>query len=417
MPDAIDLQSLTSDDRDAVLALDQAAFGFDGRDLDPEADTQWIEWDRAYGASRDGVLGGIYVVFSFGLGVPSRPPQAAQVVPMAGLSWVAVHPDHRRRGLLKAMIGHHLDTVHETGREAVSCLFASEPAIYGRFGYGLSTQSRRMTVPAKTALRPPHGDGGVTTRFEAARPEVHDRIVQEVYAAACLLRPGWTVRPPAHWRRYLQDPVSRRPGGGESLKIVVAEREGRPTGYALLRRTASWGEQAPEGKVSVIDLFGLDPQSEHALWRRVLDLDLMAEVTTPGLPLDHPLTIWASETGTGSRAGHALWTRIVDLDAAFTSRGYQGEVEVVLDVSDRLCPWNAGRWRLAAGGDAAVCERTNASPDLALDIRELGSVYLGGITLAALGAAGLVDELTPGSLAAASAAFRSPLLPITPPMF
>src|SRR3954451_3230856 len=74
MPDAITIQSLTSADRDALLALDQAAFGFDGRDLDPEGDTQWIEWDRAYGARREGVLGGIYVVFSFGIGVPASPP-------------------------------------------------------------------------------------------------------------------------------------------------------------------------------------------------------------------------------------------------------------------------------------------------------------------------------------------------------
>jgi len=77
MPDAITIQSLTSSDRDALLELDQSAFGFDGRDLDPESDTAWIEWERAFGARRGDALGGIYVVFSFGLSVPARPPEVA----------------------------------------------------------------------------------------------------------------------------------------------------------------------------------------------------------------------------------------------------------------------------------------------------------------------------------------------------
>jgi predicted acetyltransferase len=190
-----------------------------------------------------------------------------------------------------------------------------------------------------------------------------------------------------------------------------------PTGYATLRRSASWGENAPEGKVQLLDVQSLDPASSYALWRRVLDLDLMAQVTTPGLPLDHPLAIWAGETGVSAKPGHALWTRIVDIDAALTARGYAGVLDVVLEVSDEACPWNAGRWRLVAGGGGATCERTTAAADLALDIRELGSAYLGGTTLVALGAAGLVDEHTPGALAASSVAFGSPVLPATPYMF
>jgi predicted acetyltransferase len=417
MPDSITIQSLTSADRDTLLEFDQAAFGFDDRDTDPDLLTAWIEWDRAYGARRGDRLGGIYVVFSYGLSVPASPPERAIVIPMAGLSWVAVHPDHRRRGLLAAMMHHHLRTVHESGREPISCLFASESGIYGRYGYGLSTESRRLTLSSKASLRPPRDLGDVATRFDAARPEKHDHIVKQVYDAACLLRPGYTVRPPAQWKRNLADPVLRRPSGAEALKIVIVEHDGLPTGYATLRRTASWGESAPDGKVQLLDVQALDPASSYALWRRVLDLDLMAQVTTPGLPLDHPLVIWAGETGVSAKTGHALWTRIVDIDAALTARGYAGDLDVVLEVSDEVCPWNAGRWRLAAGGDGATCERTTAAADLALDIRELGSAYLGGTTLVALGAAGLVDEHTPGALVASSAAFASPVHPATPYMF
>ena len=138
MPTDVTIEPLTSTDRDALLRLNQSAFAFDDRAVDPEPDTAVIEWDRAWGASHDGELAGIYVVFSFGLTVPGMTPAAATVVPMAGLSWVAVHPDHRRHGVLRAMVSHHLSGVRDAGRgEAVSCLFASEAGIYAAAGHGL----------------------------------------------------------------------------------------------------------------------------------------------------------------------------------------------------------------------------------------------------------------------------------------
>src|SRR5689334_9646511 len=154
MASEIAIEPLAPTDRETVLALDQAAFGFDDRGLDPEADTAWIEWDRAFGAYRDGALAGIYMVFTYALSVPGSPPEAAITTPMAALSWVGVHPDHRRRGVLKAMMRHHLHGVHDADRpESVSGLFASEPRIYGRFGYGMAAETKRLTLPGKAALR------------------------------------------------------------------------------------------------------------------------------------------------------------------------------------------------------------------------------------------------------------------------
>jgi predicted acetyltransferase len=414
----ISVQPLSLSDRDALVALDQSAFAFDPRVFDLEADTAWVEWDRAFGARRDDALAGIYVVYSFGLGVPGSPPRVVTQIPMAALTWVAVHPDHRRRGVLSQLIHHHLDGVHADDRgETISGLFASEAPIYGRFGYGVATSARRRVLKAKAPLRAPRQTGDVTTRFETVDPAVHRTIVQRVYDADSQQRPGSTVRPAAHGERHLADPDTRRPGGAEPLKIIVAERDGAPTGYAMIRRTASWGDWQPEGKVQVVDFHALDPQTGYALWRRALDFDLMAEVITPWLPYDDPLLVWAEEAVVQSKPPISLWIRIVDLPGALTSRGYAGDVDVVFDVSDALCPWNAGRWHLAAGPDGASCERASGPADLALDVRELGSAYLGGVTIESLARAGLVDELPPGALAAASAAFRSAVLPATPYMF
>jgi predicted acetyltransferase len=93
-------------------------------------------------------------------------------------------------------------------------------------------------------------------------------------------------------------------------------------------------------------------------------------------------------------------------------------VDVVFDVTDEFCPWNAGRWRLTADAEApATCERTGSPADLALSATELGAAYLGGTSLGALAAAGRVRELCPGAVRAAATAFTGPRAPHCPEMF
>lgn len=115
------------------------------------------------------------------------------------------------------------------------------------------------------------------------------------------------------------------------------------------------------------------------------------------------------------RRRDALHVRLVDLPAALRARTYGAAVDVVLEVEDAFCPWNAGRWRLAVGADgAAACTRTEDPADLELSVRELGSAYLGGVSLASLAAAGRVREVRAGALAAASRAFAGDVAPWLP---
>jgi predicted acetyltransferase len=115
--------------------------------------------------------------------------------------------------------------------------------------------------------------------------------------------------------------------------------------------------------------------------------------------------------------GHNLWVRLVDVGAALEARAYAAPLDVVLDVADRFCPWNAGRWRLEADETGARCARTSAPADLALDVADLGAAYLGGPSLEALAAIGRGRELRPGALRAASGALRGAREPYCPELF
>src|SRR4051794_41728182 len=70
------------------------------------------------------------------------------LVRMPGVTLVGVLPTHRRRGLLTGLMRRQIDDIHATG-EPIAALWASEAAIYGRFGYG--TAARHVSVTLRTA--------------------------------------------------------------------------------------------------------------------------------------------------------------------------------------------------------------------------------------------------------------------------
>ena len=160
------------------------------------------------------------------------------------------------------------------------------------------------------------------------------------------------------------------------------------------------------------------PTAYASLWAFLAGIDLAPMLTRNRAPLDDPLQhIVADVRALDMSVYDALWVRLADVGRALAARTYSTPVDVVLEVVDEFCPWNAGRWRLSADGSGAVCERTQDPADLALSSTELGTVYLGGPTLVALAGAGLVTEMRPGALAAASRAFAGERMPWCPEVF
>ena len=84
---------------------------------------------------------------------------------------------------------------------------------------------------------------------------------------------------------------------------------------------------------------------------------------------------------------------------------------------DPLLPANSGAFRLRGGPDGADVTRVTQEPNLTLDVRELGAIYLGGVPLGQLQRAGLVRERMPGAIAAITAAFAWSRLPFCPDPF
>jgi len=86
----------------------------------------------------DQIVGGAGA-FPFELSVPGGS------LPCAGVTVVGVHPTHRRRGVLRAMMDTQLRDVHERA-EPIAALWASEETIYGRFGYGVASWAGELQI-------------------------------------------------------------------------------------------------------------------------------------------------------------------------------------------------------------------------------------------------------------------------------
>ncbi|WP_216093981.1 GNAT family N-acetyltransferase, partial [Jiangella alba] len=61
------------------------------------------------------------------------------VIPAAHVTGVGVASTHRRRGVLTTLMNAMLTEAHDRGTEPLAVLWASEGAIYGRYGYGLAS--------------------------------------------------------------------------------------------------------------------------------------------------------------------------------------------------------------------------------------------------------------------------------------
>lgn len=367
------------------------------------------EFDRSIGVWDGDECVGTAGAFSFRLTVPG-----GARVPTAGVTTVSVAATHRRRGLLTSMMRRQLDDIRTWG-EPLAVLTASEPVIYGRYGYGGATQQLSAEIDTgRVRISVPEGPGDVRLRrVEPDDPAVRDAC-EAVYAAEVAGRPGMLARGPG-WERLPVVDGETAEDGMSALQCVLAERHGEVVGFTLFRNRPQWDASGPKGVVELRDLYALDPVAYAELWRFLFGIDLTSTIRTDNRPVDDPFQYLISDVRRcGLRLRDSLYLRPVEVGAALAARTYRAPLDVVLEVEDSFCPWNEGRWRLSGDSGGASCERTADQPDLALSVNELGAAYLGGVSLTALARAGRVAQVRPGALTAASAAFASDVAPWLP---
>ena len=389
--------------RDAMIAAD-AASGGEMHEEDFERELRTVPRDRFLAAYDEGRPVGLTGSYPFDLTVPGG------TVSAAGVTWVGVLPSHRRRGILRELMRRQLEDVRARG-EPVAILWASEAAIYGRFGYGIAAPNASLAAQRPAfALRDapaPTASVRLISQDEAreAFPPLYERIR--------LARPGMLSRSEQWWREHrLADPEHWRRGAGPKFYAVL-EVDRRAEGFAMYRVAPRWDNGTPQGELRVIEAQATSPEATRELWRFLFGIDLVATVRTSIFDPNSPLFLMVVDP----RSLHitlsdGLWLRLLDVEQSLRARSYSSGDSVVIEVLDELCEWNVGRYRVGENGG-----RTPDGADLRLHVADLASLYLGGFDVHRLAAAGRIEELSPGALDRAGRIFRTHETPFCPEVF
>lgn len=331
------------------------------------------------------------------------------LLPLSGVTRVGVQQTHTRQGILTGLMQRLLTEARSEGA-VLAGLRASEATIYGRFGFGVAGEACAVEIDRLRGARvaAPVAPGSI--RF-LARDEMLSTITA-VHERVGLDRPGALARSEWMHLRYLHDAL-----GAEKAAFVIVHTDEHGVDDGWAQYTTDWpetfGTPVDGGVCEVDDLWGASPMVELALWKFILELDLIETVRATERPVDDAIRVALHNR----RTHHAKlqwdeqWLRILDVERALTARTFNPAVgEVTIAVTDPWFPDNDGTWRVGSSGAARVEVAADAA-DLVTDIAGLSAAYLGGTAWYELAVAGRVVEAAAGALAVADALFASRPLP------
>jgi predicted acetyltransferase len=324
-------------------------------------------------------------------------------VPVSSVTAVSTLPTHRRRGVLTRLMAD--DVARSVARgDAASVLISAEWPIYGRFGYGPATWNATWSLRTRAARIAGEPSGSV----EIMEPLEARSVLPDLYERYAAAQPGELSRPDDKWDVDLG--LIELPGRPRWRGSIAVHRNdaGEVDGYARYHGEEVWPDGIPDNVLHLDDMHGVTVEAELELWRYLAQIDLTATIKAETRREHEPMQWYLSD----ARAARAtsltdfLWVRPLDVERLLGERRYNRDGRLTLEIGDVVDGKPgpaAGRFRLEVRDGAGTCERTDAEPDLTLEVRTLGAAVLGGSHLIDASRAGATVEHRPGALAEADA--------------
>lgn len=294
---------------------------------------------------------------------------------MGGVSIVGTAPEYRRRGLLRTLTERSFEAMRARG-QTVAALWASQAAIYQRFGYSMCSVRRTYeidTVDMGLLEAPP--EDLVVMRESPA--EAFDTL-KALYRSFVAERMCYLHRSTPLWQA---NALADRPADGPVHMAICRNGTGDPEGYVIytLRGGGRVNHPARGQELVIRDLVWLTIGACRALWEFIARHDLVGRVRWENAPADDPAWALFSEPRMlNARDREGAYLRIVDVPGALAGRGYDADGECVITVApDRETPWNGGNWRVTASDGRAEVQATTDAADVHFTVRALASAFTG----------------------------------------
>jgi len=367
----MDIRPVTTDDMDDFRRVACNALMAPAGLYPPEA-IRAIRPDMTLCAFENGRIATTYAVW------PLKMRFNGAGLPVAGVTFVGTRPECRRKGYLRQVVTHHFKMLHETGGPSMAVLYASQAAIYQRFGYGIvSTHHQYRVAPHDLVFAHADPDDGRSGVFRDLPDDEMD-LLKTLYRSFSATRTGYLHRGNATWKSG----VLWQRSSDMSLYRMVYEENGKPLGYVIYALT---GRKVPHGQpwqhIEINDLAWMTPRAYRAIWHHLSGAGLAFEVAWQRVPQDDPLPhLLLEPRRLNIGAGDGLLARVVDVAQAMSQRRYDETGRFVFDLTDSLCPWNEGRWQLETSPDGARVTRSSRPAELVIPVDTLAMLLFGQIS-------------------------------------
>ncbi len=355
---------------------------------------------------------GAKLVASYGT-LPFTMRANGNAMALGGVTTVGTLPEYRRRGLLRALTEHAFTEQREAG-PSVTALWASQAAIYQRYGYCVGSVQGNYSIDSVDINLLQEPDPGLSvTRCSLAEGFEDLRQIYREFVAKRFL---YLHRSKPLWNN---NTLNTDQNSGPVHAAICRNSAGEGVGYVVYTLLpGKVAHRARAQEIEIRDLTWLDIDVCRALWSFIARHYLVGRVTWHKAPLDDP----TPELLVEPRLLHAqqtegVWFRVVDVARALNERGYSVDGEIVLGVTaDPLTPWNEGTYHLRVADGIAEVVKTSQQPEITLPIKSLASVYCGFRRVGQLANWGLLEgEAT--AIARADSLFATTHAPHCPDNF
>lgn len=322
-----------------------------------------------------------------------------QRVAMGGFSPVVTAPEHRGHGFGSMVTAAQFPRLRERG-EVISGLYPAQTQLYRGNGFEVAGVYAYRTFPTRSLhhLRPA---GSVRLR----RGTVDDLpAIKDCYRRFATTQDGWLDRPDVWWDNIL--PV--KDVGAEQFLYVADGADGALAGYVRYRH----GKVPPPGHgytMQVAEVCAEEPDVTLAIWRLIGTSSTQSERVRAAGAAEHPLLLLLPDQDLETTDEIRWMLRVVDAPGAIGARGFPSAVRATVDLelADRQCEWNAGRWRLTVEDGAGTLEKGGAG-DVQLTSNALSALYSGYASATTLRQCGLLSGGDAADWSALTAMFAGP---------
>jgi predicted acetyltransferase len=191
---------------------------------------------------------------------------------------------------------------------------------------------------------------------------------------------------------------------------------GTAQGFALYR--VALEQNSFPGRLELADLVAATDDAYAALWRFLIEMDLVSTVVAPLRSVSEPVTWQVADHRAVRKTNERdhLWLRILDLPATLGARRYGAPGGYLLSVTDDL-GFADGDFLLTVAGDGRAEAHPSPGPasahraHVSLSTADLATLYLGGTSAVDLARAGRLVERSTDAAARLDAAFHTGAAP------